>query len=253
MLRRLFLLSFSLWCWVSCHTAQRQFQPNPAAPGFNQKDSDPKAIQIADAVMAAQGGRGAWDALRYLSWSFMGRRTLLWDKFTGNVRIDWVQKKQTIVVNILNGGGKVWLDGVAVSQPDTLAKYLDMGKQAWINDSYWLVMPFKLKDTGVTLRYLGEGKTDSGIPSDILQLTFAGVGVTPDNKYHIWVDQSDHLVKQWAYFAKYSDEQPKLTTPWADYRTMSPAPVKLSANRGNRSLAPVETPTQVPPGIFENL
>lgn len=34
-----------------------QKEINPAAPGFNMEGSDPKAIEIADAVMAASGGR----------------------------------------------------------------------------------------------------------------------------------------------------------------------------------------------------
>ena len=45
-------------------------------------------------------------------------------------------------------------------------------------------MPFKLKNSGVTLKYLGDTTaTKDGKPADVLQLTFEGMGVTPDNKH----------------------------------------------------------------------
>lgn len=237
---------------LSCNTTGGKYTPNPAAQGFNKDASDAKAIQIADEVMQAQGGRGAWDAVRYVSWNFFGNRKLIWDKFTGNVRIDWLKKSQTVIVNIQTGQGKVMINNTVQTHPDTISKYADIGKKVWINDSYWLVMPFKLKDSGVTLKYLGEGKTESGLGAEMLQMTFAGVGVTPDNKYHVWVDKSSKLVRQWAFFEKFDNEKPNFTSPWDNYHTLSPIPVMLSDSRGkDRSLAPVETPKEVPAGTFE--
>ena len=45
--------------------------------------SDEKAVAVADEVMEALGGQSAWDNTRCLTWSFFGRRTHVWDKFTG--------------------------------------------------------------------------------------------------------------------------------------------------------------------------
>ena len=79
-------LLFCLFLLWSC--GQNANQPeNPAAPGFNQANSDAKAIALADAVMEAQGGRQAWDETRFLDWNFFGRRRLLWDKQENKVRI----------------------------------------------------------------------------------------------------------------------------------------------------------------------
>ena len=244
-------LIFLVLLW-SCSQTKTKFSANPAAPGFDHEGSDAKAIAIADEVMQAQGGRGAYDAIRYISWTFFNSRTLVWDKFTGNVRIDWLKKQQNVVVNIQNNTGQVALNGVLQTHPDSIAKYLDLGKKVWINDSYWLVMPFKLKDSGVTLKYVGEGKTEGGLESDILQLTFKGVGVTPDNKYHIWVDKTSKLVRQWAFFKKYEDPKPEFITPWDDYKTASPIPVQFSSSRGAKfgGMAPIETPVNVEAGTF---
>ena len=37
---------------------------NPAAEGFNLQESDPKAIELADACMEAMGGRKNWNNTR---------------------------------------------------------------------------------------------------------------------------------------------------------------------------------------------
>ena len=237
----LVLLGFLLACSPKISTVK-----NPPAAGFNAAASDAKAIAIADEVMVAMGGRQAWDETRYLSWNFFNRRKLIWDKQAGLCRIEWINRPLKVCVNLNDGTGKVSLNGVAQSHPDSLAKYLDMGKKVWINDAYWLVMPFKLKDSGVTLKYLGEGKTEAGEASDLLQLTFAGVGVTPDNKYQVWVDKKTRLVSQWAYFEKFSDEKAALTNPWAGYKRCGK--ILLSPDRGKArgSLEPVEVLETLP-------
>lgn len=231
-----FLLFFVL---LSACTPRLNSSLNPAASGFNAKDSDAKAIAIADEVMQAMGGRQAWDETRMISWDFFKRRKLQWDKHAGTCRIEWLNKPQVITVNLNDGSGQVSLGGVAQTHPDTLAKYLDIGKKVWINDSYWLVMPFKLKDSGVTLKYLGASQTEAKEAADLLQLTFSGVGVTPDNKYHVWVDKKTRLVNQWAYFEKFGDENPVLVNAWSDYKRCGK--ILLSTGRGTRgSLEPVE-------------
>ncbi|MEZ5331564.1 MAG: hypothetical protein R2991_05830 [Thermoanaerobaculia bacterium] len=48
-------------------------------------------------------------------------------------------------------------------------------------------MPYKLEDPGVTLHYLGERPMLDGRPAEVLELTFEGVGRTPQNKYHVYV------------------------------------------------------------------
>lgn len=226
--------------------------PNPPAPDFNIADSDLKAVSIADEVMRAMGGRKAWDDTRCISWNFFGRRTLLWDKQANLCRIEWLNRPLKIIVNTEDGTGKVLLDGVEQTHLDSLAKYLDMGKKVWINDSYWLAMPFKLKDSGVTLKYLGAGQTEQGEAADLLQLTFASVGVTPDNKYHVWVDKRTRLVTQWAYFEKFSDEKPKIINAWADYKQYGQ--ILLSGSRGERGgMTPIQVLDAPPPGAFEKL
>ncbi len=127
-------------------------EANPASDGFNIQNSDQSAINIADQVMIAMGGIKAWNNTRYISWKFFNSRKLWWDKWTGDVRVESLNSDLKILVNIHDLTGKVYKDGVTFTNTDSLDYYLKKGKSMWINDAYWLVMPYKLKDSGITLK-----------------------------------------------------------------------------------------------------
>ena len=122
---------------------------NPPAAGFNAEGSDSRAIELADRVMARLGGRAAWDETRYLTWRFFGGRRHVWDKWTGDHRLE--DGELIVLSNLHDHHGRAWRSGEEILDPDSLAVVLDKAYANWINDSYWLVMPYKLKDSGVTL------------------------------------------------------------------------------------------------------
>lgn len=233
---------------MGCYGAKNA--SNPPAPGFNQTDSDPRAIAIADEVMQAMGGRKSWDETCYLTWNFFGRRKLYWNKCTGDVRIESPADSTIYLLNIHSGNGRAKVGAAEIKNPAMLDSLLKKATAIWINDSYWLVMPFKLKDSGVTLRYLCQGKTAAGADADILELTFESVGVTPQNKYHVWVDKSSRLVRQWAFFSKRENQNPDFINPWDDYRQYGK--IWLSGNRGQRHLTEIDAPQHLPDSLFKN-
>jgi len=205
----------------------------PAAV-FDVQGSDPRAVEIADQVMARLGGRQAWDQTRYITWRFDGRRRHLWDKHTGRLRLERrgpsSGKDYVILLDLDTGDGRAWREGEPVQEPDGLDNLLKASLSSWINDAYWLVMPYKLKDPGVTLRDLGEGRTADGRAADVLELTFAGVGDTPQNKYHVWVLRDSGLVGQWAFFSTAGDTEPAFVCPWSDWKRFGR--IMLSGDRG---------------------
>jgi len=248
-MKYLYLSILALIILFSCETRQQgegpqkngKQSPNPPAEGFDVTGSDPKAIEIADKVMEAMGGRKNWDNERYFTWNFFGSRTLWWDKLNGDVRIQMHNPDSTIIlVNIFNKTGRVFSQGAEYTQPDSVTKYVKRGEGIWINDAYWLFMPFKLKDTGVTITYVREDTTQNGILSDVLQLTFRDVGNTPQNKYHIWVDRSDNLVKQWAFYRENDMSEPNFITPWVGYEKYGS--ILLAGDRGQRKITNIEVP-----------
>jgi hypothetical protein len=201
---------------------------NPPAPGFDLAGSDPHAVALADEVMRALGGRAAWDDVRVLRFNFFGRRRHVWDKWTGDVRVE--EGDRVVLMNVDTGRGRAFEKGVEVADAAALAAALDRAKKQWVNDTYWLVMPFKLKDTGVTLRYGGQAELAAGRVADVLVLTFAGVGFTPQNKYEVLVDRDTKLVAEWRWFERATDPTPKLVTPWAGWRDCDG--ILLAGDRG---------------------
>ena len=219
---------------------------NSPAEGFDLEGSDPQAIDIADRVMEAMGGRENYDNTRYLSWNFFGMRTHIWDKWTGDLRFQ--QGTTLTLMNVNSREGRIWTDGEEITDPEALAEALQKGYESWINDSYWLLMPYKLKDSGVTLTYLGDGQTEEGRDAHVLQLTFEEVGVTPDNKYHVFVDKERMLVEQWNFFNSYTDDEPRFKTPWAKWTRHGD--VLLSGDRGQRQLSDIAVFEELPESVF---
>ena len=236
---RLLLVFF--FCIGPAHAAD-----NPPASGFNAADSDPKAIALADEVMTALGGRANWDATRYITWRFFGFRLHVWDKWTGDIRFE--EGDLTVLMNIHSKEGRAFVAGAAISDPDTLAAKLDHGYRAWINDSYWLVMPYKLKDTGVTLRYRGLEATQDGRPAQVLELTFKDVGVTPQNKYAVWIDRESRLVTQWAFYRDAADAEPRFIGPWTNWQRHGS--ILLSDGRGEREHTDVAVFDELSRSVF---
>jgi hypothetical protein len=226
---------------------------NPPAEGFDLAGSDARAIEIADATMEAMGGRQAWDATRYIRWRFFGRRLHVWDKHTGRIRIEGVgredEKPYVILMNLHSMEGRAWRGGEEVAGEE-LAKMLDNGEAAWINDSYWIAMPYKLKDSGVTLKYAGAGEMQDGRAAELLQLTFAGVGRTPENKYTIYVAGDSGLVEQWDFYTNASDPEPRFQIPWHNWQQYGG--ILLSDNRGEGAHTEMAVFDQLPDSVFED-
>lgn len=221
----------TVFALFSCKTSDKLLL---RSDGFNMSASDTKAITIANEVVVASGGAKAWNDTRYIGWNFFGSREHVWDKHTGDIHIRALKLPVEIKMNIHTKKGDVWLDGAKTTHVDSLSKYLDKGYAWWVNDSYWLVLPFKLQDSGVTLQYLGEDLTEEGISSDKLSLTFEQVGVTPQNKYHIYVDKESRLITQWDFYTNATDEEPRFQIPWLDYNPYGN--ILLSGDRGRMAL-----------------
>lgn len=253
MKKTIFVLAFacSMLFFMTCQQEQGHSASgsNPHAPGFDIAHSDPAAVELADSIMVAMGGRENWDKTRFISWNFFGRRDLVWDKQEGNVRIQSPGDSVVYLLNINDMKGRVQVKGQEITEADSLQKMLQKAKSIWINDSYWLVMPYKLKDTGVTLKYLGEDTTLTGLKCNVIELTFENVGDTPENKYQVYVDLKDNLVKQWAYFKDASQDSASQIWPWDNYKRYGK--ILLSADRSdNRGPRQVRVDEKLPKELF---
>jgi hypothetical protein len=112
---------------------------------------------------------------------------------------------------------------------------LDNAYGAWINDTYWLLMPYKLNDPGVTLGYDGE-ETIDGTTYDRVTLSFDNVGLTPKDRYWAYINRDTHLMDRWAYILK-GGEGPATAWQWKGWTRhggVMLAPERVALEGGNK-------------------
>lgn len=218
----------------------------PEQEGFIAEDSDVFALNIADSIMVAQGGFNAWDSIRCLSFDFFGVRKLFWDRETDDFRLESSRTDLKLTMNLKTKKGRVFIHGEEQTHPDSLSKFMDVGEAIWMNDTYWLLMPFKLKDKGVTLKYIGEDDHNH-----VVALTYDSVGITPQNKYHIFVNHHSWLVEKWEYYANATDSVPSINNAWANYKEYEG--VKLASNRGEYDLKDIILFKELSPAMQKQL
>jgi hypothetical protein len=192
------------------------------------------------------GGRAGWEKARVLKWRFFGKRLHHWDKLTGDVRIE--ADSTLILMNLNTKTGRAWVAGTE-QKGAALASTLEDGYAMWVNDSYWLVMPYKLRDPGVRLAFRGDSPMADGRPAKLLTMTFDGVGLTPANKYDVWIGDESVLVEQWAYYETSSDAEPKFTLPWGGWKKFGP--ILLATEHGRDADWEIAVLAERPPGVFD--
>lgn len=222
--------------------------------------SDAEALQVADRLMEALGGGDAWEATRYLKFRFFGRRDHVWDRYTGRHRVegDTPEGEHFVVLHDIHdrgeGDGQVFLDGEPLAG-DEKSQWLQRAYAAWVNDTYWLVMPYKLRDPGVHLAYEGTEEID-GQSYDVVRLSFDEVGMTPGDRYWAYVNRETGRMDRWAYHLQsMKPEDPPTAWDWQGWKRygdiwLAPTRKQVGEDR-ELSLAPIEVPESVPDSVFE--
>jgi hypothetical protein len=170
------------------------------------------AAQLAGKVMSAVGAE-QWAQVKEIKFTFnvdAGGKTVLsaahdWNLATGKDTVSWAGK--TVTVDLANPG----------SSADEKAAFA-----RWTNDSYWLLMPLKLKDRGTNVAAMPPQEIE-GKKFKVLQLSFGKIGMTPKDHYNLYIDPKTDLVAQWDYMPEPSK---KVHGTWEDYRDFSG--IKLS-------------------------
>jgi hypothetical protein len=182
-----------------------------ALGGTSRAASQPD--QLADRVLDAMGGKKAWDDTRFLHFTFAGR-SHWWDRYTGRHRVEGKTKEgkaYVVLENINTKEGTAYVDGQK-QEGEEAAKLLEAGYGAWVNDTYWLLMPYKLRDPGVHLASDGE-ETIDGTTYDKLAVSFEQVGLTPGDRYWAYINRKTGLMDRWAFLLQ--DAKPgEAPSPW---------------------------------------
>jgi len=173
------------------------------------------AANMADSVALRAydgfGGPQMWADVPVLRFDFgfdrEGQKTVarrhLWNRATGDYRVEWEQGDTSTVVlfNVGTREGEAYFNGTPA--PAGLQEELvQRAHRGFANDTYWLLMPIKMFDDGVRRSYAADSSTDV---EDVVHLSFGEVGYTPGDQYWVWVRKSDGRVTRWTYLLEGRD------------------------------------------------
>ncbi len=191
--------------------------------------------QLAEEVVQAVGGLEAWNDQSWnLSFDFVVERDGVEAARFSHI---WNRKSGTYIISGRNREGRSWtvtfsdihtkagratVDGASV-RDSVLQTMVEMGYNRFINDTYWLLMPFKLLDPGVNHRYDSDTTLD-GKTYQLLQLSFNSVGLTPMDRYWLYINPETKLVERWHYLLQNGREGEFL---WTDYQRFGPILLSL--------------------------
>jgi hypothetical protein len=207
-----------------------------AAAAVPAAERDAKADAAGKELIAAMGGEAAWEKARQFRFDFVvvkdgkavARFAHTWDRYTGDYRLEGTDKAgapYAVYFNVNTKAGKALVNGVPASGEDN-EKRIESAYGRFINDTYWLLAPWKVFDPGVRLAYDGEKPCPEGGTCDVLKLSFENVGMTPKDIYWLWLARAPRRMIQWQYVLGGASEEPT-TARWIDWKTLGGVALSL--------------------------
>ncbi|MGH9366504.1 MAG: hypothetical protein ACRD3M_02370 [Thermoanaerobaculia bacterium] len=199
------------------------------AAGAPAARADEKADALGRELVAALGGEGTWEKARQFRFDFVVERegkaiarfSHAWDRYTGDYRLTGMDKTEApfaVFFNVNTRRGEVFVNRKSV-EGDPQAEQLTSAYERFINDTYWLLAPWKVFDPGVVRTYEGEKPCPDGGVCDVLKLTFGeNVGLTPRDAYWLWITREGRRMVQWQYVLKGTAEEPT-TAAWKEWQS----------------------------------
>ena len=214
----LFALIFGVFLLHGCVSKQKSEE---------QSNTDTsKELSVPEKIAAAHGYEN-WNQIEEIQFSFNfegGNRTF---------KRSWAWQPKTNTV-------QMQMDTVSYSydrsQPlDSIARQVDRG---FINDRYWILLPFNLIWDKEGYTYETQEKQVAPISADTLnRLTIvykSEGGYTPGDAYDLFYDK-DFVIREWI-FRRGNQPEPGSISTWEDYKELSGLKLVTTHNypNGNR-------------------
>jgi len=213
----------------ACGPGRSTFARHPAAAtAFDRAGSDPKALAIADKVVAAAGGTERWNQAKQIKWSeeyANNGKTVLsmeeaWDRWNGrhHTRLhkagdatydvdtshNPTQSKRAgegdvvVMRKLYEDVGNAFFDSghglLPLNAPD-VPRAVTTARERWQFDTAALCMPFLLEEPGAKLAYVGEARGEADKPPlDDIKVTFDPKDPSRTSTYHVMVDRETNLI-----------------------------------------------------------
>ena len=205
---RPYRMSFALTCWLlACLTLAACTEPGARENAGVETGFVPAST--TDSIAAAHGF-GVWDDVGQLDFAFAvdvsdtNRVTREWS---------WFPREDSVV---LRGEGGVGFRRSGALDSAALAADAD-----FINDSYWLLMPFYLvwSEDGYerAVTYRDTMPLSGEIGTKVTVQYRAEGGYTPGDAYDLYVGD-DYRLREWV-FRKGGQPEPSMVTDWSGYET----------------------------------
>ncbi|MEM9897251.1 MAG: hypothetical protein AAF789_12860 [Bacteroidota bacterium] len=165
---RFLLFSFLFLILLGFIAFQFIDQPLPNGTSGNE------AEQYADEMLKALNAEG-FDTLKTISFTFAGIHSYNWNREENQVEVSWEDQKVTLNLNY---------------HPEDFSMIEYEAYEYFINDSFWLVAPFKVRDKGV-IRKTVDVEEGRG-----LLVTYTSGGVTPGDSY-LWILDENGFPISW--------------------------------------------------------
>ncbi len=198
-------------------------QEAPERPSL-ETEADSLAMRAVDAI----GGYEVWQQLPGIRFDFAidrgdGRELVashLWNRDNGDYRLEINRGDEDPIVVLFNVNtreGSAYQGGEQLGDEET-GDLLEQAYQRYINDTYWLKAPAKVFDEGVNRSAPADSATAT---QDVLHLSFGDVGLTPDDRYWLYINTETGLVDRWGFILQGSDEdaEPRFFA-WTEYVTL---------------------------------
>jgi len=150
--------------------------------GIQGTNADALAVKMLDAL-----DHEAYKNTDYIEWTFKNKHHYKWYKSADSCEVQWSNFK--VVLNFKNhSNSKVY---VLDQKYNGIEKqdFIDKAESYFNNDSFWLVAPYKVFDTGVERRLV---KTEN--QKDALLITYTTGGTTPGDSYLWHLDDNNHPI-----------------------------------------------------------
>lgn len=174
-----------------------------------QGTSGPEADALAHSMLESLDYE-AYKNTNYLEWTFKNRHHFKWQKNEGTCLVHWKDYKVDLdLKNLSNSKAYIHNFKVDGKQAEEL---IEDATSYFNNDSFWLVAPYKVFDTG-SQRSIVETETGD----KALLITYTSGGSTPGDSYLWYLDKTNKPTK----FRMWVDILPigGLEASWADWMT----------------------------------
>lgn len=132
------------------------------------------AEALADEMLKALNKQG-YDTIAMINFTYPGGHSYVWDKANNQVTVSWDNNEIFLNLN---------------EPPEEYSTIQYEAYEYFLNDSFWLIAPFKVRDDGVMRSTV---QVDGGRG---LLVTYTSGGVTPGDSY-LWIIDEDGFPKAW--------------------------------------------------------